>query len=473
MLPRQYKAIEQHNLEFLESVRALHPDNHDLIRNLSILEHGKVHMANLSIVGSHKVNGVSEIHSNIIKNRAFKDFYDLWPNKFVNVTNGVTQRLWLLHTNPLLASFITKRIGDGWITDFEQIKGLANCATDPESLREFWEIRKKNKDHLINFLKHYAKIRDATGKVISSPLLIDHDSLFDVQIKRFHEYKRQLMNALHILMVYYDIVQNPDSHNRQKRTVIFAGKTAPGYETAKNIIRLIFAIARKVNHDPVTRRLLQVVFVENYNVSKAEIIIPAADISEQISTAGTEASGTSVMKFAMNGALTVGTHDGANVEISQEVTDEWWPFRFGLTAEEVAAMQDANSYIPQAIYNNNPKIKRAVDSLKDGSLSANDDEHRAFCSLYNKLMEPNDGNDRYFVLHDLQGFYETQIKVESLYSDPNLWATYAIHNMASMGKFTTDNCIRTYSNLIWGITPCPIDADILKNVMEDYPGEES
>lgn len=470
MLPRQYKVIELLNHEFCEMARTKHPSNHEFIRNLSILENNNVHMANLSIVGSHKINGVSQIHSNILKDSCFKDFYELWPDKFTNVTNGVTQRLWLLHSNPLLAKFITKRIGDGWVTDFSQIKKLAHYADDKESQEEFWEIRKKNKDHLISYMKHFCKVRDKTGKVVSSPLFIDHDSLFDVQIKRFHEYKRQLMNALHILMVYHDMLENP---NRIKRTCIFAGKTAPGYETAKNIIRLIFAIARKLNHDPKTRRLLQVVIVENYNVSKAQIIIPAADISEQISTAGTEASGTSVMKLAMNGALTVGTHDGANVEMNEEVTDKWWPFRFGLTAEEVDQLNTNKSYSPQKIYESNPKIQRALDALKDGSLAINEEENQAFRSLYSKLMEKHNGNqpDRYFVLHDLQDFYETQIKVEKLYADPSLWATYAIHNIAAMGKFSSDQCIKNYSEKIWEIAPCPVDEEILKQVRQEYLGE--
>ena len=435
LLPRQYKVIEKLNHEFCEDIRKNRHDSHDLVRNLSILEHGKVRMANLSIIGSHKVNGVSAVHTNLLKSSVFKDFYEMWPDRFVNVTNGVSQRFWLLYTNPLLAQFITDRIGDGWIVDFTQIKKLADYAEDSQSQNEFWQIRKKNKDRFISYLKHYCKVKNAHGKVVSTPLFIDHNFLFDAQIKRFHEYKRQLMDALHILMLYNDIQENPSG--RTPRACIFAGKTAAGYITAKNIIRLLFAIGRKVNHDPVTRRLLQVVFVENYNVSKAQIIIPASDISEQISMAGTEASGTSVMKFAMNGALTVATHDGANIELSESVGEKWWPFRFGLTVEQ----------LENAKYEyNNPKINRAIEMLRDHSLAANDDEHRAFCELYTRLTH-------WHVLTDLESFYQTQIGVDELFKNPALWASYAIHNIASTGPFTTDNCIQNYNQRIWQLTP--------------------
>ncbi|MBS0637546.1 MAG: glycogen/starch/alpha-glucan family phosphorylase [Verrucomicrobia bacterium] len=441
LLPRQFRVIEQLNHEFLENVRSRYPGDHDLVRDVSIIEHGHVHMANLSIVGSHKVNGVSNLHTEILKNSAFKDFYKLFPDKFVNITNGVTHRLWLLHTNPLLAEFVTKRIGNGWITDFRQIEKLAAFSKDPESQADFWAIRKKNKERFIRGIKQFCK----------NTLFIESDALFDVQIKRIHEYKRQLMNALHILMLYFDLSENPGS--RIKRSCIFAGKTAAGYETAKNIIRLIFAIGKKISLDPNIRHLLQVSYVENYNVSKAQLIIPAADISEQISTAGTEASGTSVMKFAMNGALTVGTHDGANVEISEAVTDAWWPFRFGLRTEEIATKPFTHI--------DNPKIRRALDSLRDGSLASNEEEHFAFCGLYNTLL-----HDSYYVLHDLQSFYEVQLKVEELFKNPMLWATYAIHNMASMGSFSTDVCIKNYSDLIWNLTPCPIDNTILEKLRQ-------
>lgn len=467
MLPRQYRIIEQLNHEFCNFVRELFPKHEELIRDLSILENGKVRMANLSIVGSHKINGVAQLHTDILRNKVFKHFNTIWPDRFVNVTNGVTQRRWLLHCNPELASFISKRIGEGWITDFSQIKNLAKYANDQTSQAEFHEIKRKNKDKFISFIKQNGKLHNAAGKVIGSTPILKNDYLFDVQIKRFHEYKRQLMNALHLIMMYHDILDNPQKHNRVNRATIFAGKAAGGYETAKNIIRLIAAIARKINKDPNAQRILNVVFVENYNVSKAEIIIPAADISEQISTAGTEASGTSVMKFAINGALTLGTQDGANVELREEVTEEWWPFKFGATAEEVAKMNADGSYHPEKIYHANPKIKRAIDALKDMSFAQNEGEHIAFCDLYDKLMNGSHP-DRYFVLYDLDSYYQAQLKVESLYRNPDLWAQYAINNIAGMGKFSSDNSIRKYCDVIWQLSPCPIDDDILQTLRKDY-----
>lgn len=462
LLPRQHHVIELLNHHFLEDVREKFPDETDLIRNVSIIEHGHLHMANLAIVGSHKVNGVSNIHTEILKNSAFKDFYTLFPDKFVNVTNGVSQRFWLLHTNPPLAEFITRRIGDGWITDFSKIQELAHYSEDPISQQEFLDIRKKNKERLIHSMKALCKVKDSEGRTIDSPLFVESDALFDVQIKRIHEYKRQLMNLLHILMLYHDILDNPNNHGRIKRTCIFAGKTAPGYDMAKNIIRLLFAIGRLVNHDPACRRHLQIAFVENYNVSKAQILIPAADISEQISTAGTEASGTSVMKFAMNGALTVGTHDGANIELSQEVTTLKWPFCFGMTAEEIQTAQ----YCPKEIYETNPKIKRALDMLQDGSLATSEEEQRAFLSIFNALLGPS--SDRYFVLKDLMSFYEVQKKVEQLYQNPLQWASYALHNIASTGRFSTDMCIKNYSDLIWHLLPCPVDKQLLEEIRSQF-----
>lgn len=469
LLPRQFKIIERLNHEFCNSVREKFPKDEDRIRRMSIIEGGKVRMANLALVGSHKVNGVANLHTEILKNIVFKDFYEMYPDRFVNVTNGVTQRRWLLHCNPELAKFISKRIGDGWITDFSQIQNLAAFAADPQSKTEFWDIRRHNKEKFIDFLKHDNKLRNAYGQIVGTSPIVDETSLFDVQIKRIHEYKRQLMNALHMLMIYHDILDNP-SHKRIKRTMIFAGKAAAGYETAKEIIRLIWCIARKVNRDPATAGHLKIVYVENYNVSRAEIIIPAADLSEQISTAGTEASGTGVMKFAMNGALTIGTEDGANIEIKRDITEKWWPFTFGASADEIAKLKNSGSYSSKDIYNRNPQIKRAVDMLRDRSLASNDSEHLAFSDLYHKLIEGHYGGapDRYFTLYDLESYYNTQLKVEALFQDPNLWAEYAIHNIAGMGKFTTDYSIQIYSEKIWGLTPCAPDEDILESVRLEY-----
>jgi len=468
-LPRQYKIIERLNYEFCNRVRNRYPDDEAKVRRMSILEDGKVRMANLAIIGSHSINGVAALHTEILKKSVFKDFYDVFPERFINVTNGVTQRRWLLHCNPELAKFITKRIGDGWITDFTQIQKLAAYASDSASQEEFMAIKRKNKFNFIEFINQENKLRDAKGKIVAPPPIIDANSLFDVHIKRIHEYKRQLMNVLHIIMLYHEISENPD-HQRVKRTCIFGGKAAGGYETAKDIIRLIYAVARRINRDSNIGNLLKIIYVENYNVSKAEIIIPAADLSQQISTAGTEASGTGNMKLSMNGALTIGTNDGANIEMREEVTDQWWPFAFGASSDEIDELKHKNLYHSKDIYEANIKIKRAVDSLRDRSFANNDEEHQAFSDLFHKLIEAHYGGapDRYFMLHDLEAYYETQKKVEKLYQKPALWAEYAIHNIAGMGKFSTDNSIKNYCDKIWGLLPCPADEEILERIRHEY-----
>lgn len=469
LLPRQYRIIERLNLEFCNFIRKKYPGDEDKIRRMSILEGGKVRMANLAIVGSHSTNGVAELHTEILKNKVFKDFYDVFPERFFNITNGVTQRRWLLLCNPELAKFITKRIGDGWITDFLQIKNLAKYANDHESQEEFMAIKKRNKVRFVDFLSLENKLRNANGKIVAPPPIVDVNSLFDVQVKRIHEYKRQFMNILHVIMLYHDILENPHQE-RIKRTFIFGGKAAAGYETAKDIIRFICCVARKINRDPHISGFIKIIYIENYNVSKAEIIIPAADLSEQISTAGNEASGTGNMKFAMNGALTIGTEDGANIEMRQEITDKWWPFSFGSTADEIEDLKKHNSYLPRNIYENDTKIKRAIDSLRDRTFANNDIEHQVFSDLYHKLIETHYGGapDRYFTLKDLGSYYKMQKKVEELYQNPALWAEYAIHNIAGMGKFSTDYSIQNYCKLIWGIDPCPTDPEILERVRFEY-----
>ena len=467
LLPRQLRIIERMNQEFCNSVRMKFPRDEASVRKMSIIENEGVRMANLSIVGSHSVNGVSEIHTDILKKNVFKEFYEMFPEKFVNVTNGVTQRRWLLECNPELSKFITKRIGEGWIVNFNQISELANFAGDQTSLEEFLEIKKRNKLRLSEFLAENNIQRNEKGELVVPSPLIDTDSIFDVQIKRFHEYKRQLMNILNVIMIYQEIIKG--SH-RAKRTCIFAGKSAASYEMAKNILRLIIAVGRKINKDPAAKGLLKVVFIENYNVSKAEIIIPAADLSEQISTAGTEASGTGNMKLSMNGALTIGTNDGANIEMKESVTEKWWPFTFGASAQEIEKMQLEQSYRPKDIYNNNPKIREALDSLKDHTFATNEQEHQAFTGLFQKLVEGyyGSGADRYFILKDLESYFEMQKKVEALYEDPLKWADYAIHNIAGMGKFSSDRSIKEYSDKIWGLQPCPIDEEILTRVQHEY-----
>lgn len=468
LLPRQLQIIQRLNHDFCNEIRTKFPGEEDRVRRISIIENGHVRMAHLAVFGSHRVNGVAAIHSEILKKSLFKEFYECYPDRFINVTNGVTQRRWLLHCNPELAKFITKRIGDDWITDFSHIQEIANFASDPDSQEEFLTIKKKNKIRLAEFIAHENRLRNESGIPKIQPPTIDISSLFDVQIKRIHEYKRQLLNVLHLVILYQEILANPE-HHRLKRTVIFAGKAAAGYETAKDIIRFITAVARKINRDPAVGGLLKVIFIENYNVSKAEIIIPAAELSQQISTAGTEASGTGNMKLSINGALTIGTDDGANIEMRQEITDQWWPFAFGCSVEEIHQLQATHAYDPKKISAANPKIGRAVDTLRDRTFAVDEAEHLAFSDLYHKLMETHYGGapDRYFILKDLESYYQTQLKVETFYREPEKWAECAIHNMA-LGTFSTDYSIKNYCDLIWQITPCPSEEEIVSRVRHEY-----
>lgn len=469
LLPRQYYVIERLNLELCNAVRKKYPGEEEHVRRMSILEGGQVRIAHLAIYGSHRINGVSALHTEILKKTVFKDFYSMFPEKFVNITNGVTPRRFLLHCNPRLAAFITKRIGPAWVADFTQIQKLAEFAQDPEAHKEFWEIKRQNKRDLISFLMEKNYIRDFRGKPVGHWAVMDEEALFDVHIKRIHEYKRQLMNALHLLMVYFELKANPSAH-KIKRMAIFAGKAAPGYTTAKNIIQLIYCIGRKLNADPVTSHLLKVAFIENYNVSKAELIVPAADLSQQISTAGTEASGTGNMKLAMNGALTLCTDDGANIEMRQAVGDAWWPFCFGKTSEENQNLRTVSHYNPWDIYMHNLPIKQAVDALRDHSFAQSESEHQAISSLYHLILEPHNSDpvDKYFVLSDLQNYYDTQKKVEELFLKPEKWAEYAIHNIAGMGRFSSDESVHNYAKLVWELEKCPVDKKELSRVRDEY-----
>lgn len=467
LLPRQTKIIERINQDFCTDIRKKYPDDEEKIRRMSIIEKGRVRMANLSIVGAHKVNGVAKLHSDILKQSVFKDFAEYYPEKFVNITNGVTQRRWLLDANPELSSFISQKIGDGWITDYEEIAKFAAFADDENARLEIMQIKRNNKFRLMEFLQKDNRIRNARGEVTDSFPLIDIDSIFDVQTKRIHEYKRQLMNAINMIMIYQDMLENP--HSRHKRTSIVGGKAAAGYEAAKDIIRLICAIARKVNSDPRIGHQFKIVYVENYNVSKAELIIPGADLSEQISTAGTEASGTGNMKFAMNGALTIGTDDGANIEMREMVGDQWWPFKFGASTQEINQLRDSNAYSPKAIYESNAKIRKALDALTDRTFAINDTEHQIFSDILHKLLEGHYGAapDRYFILHDLQSYYDTQLKVELLYENPEEWAKYVIMNIAGT-RFSSDTSVLRYSELVWGLTRTPPDPTILEKIKYEY-----
>lgn len=458
LIPRQLQVIQKLNLELCSTVRQRFPGDEERVRRMSIIEGGQVRMAHLAIFGSHKINGVAKLHTDILKTHIFPDFYELYPEKFLNVTNGVTQRRWLLNANPLLSAFITKRIGKDWICNFEKLAELAPFAADLDSQAEFLQIKKTNKESLLRFLNQENTIRDQTGKMIGHSPVLDANALFDVQIKRFHEYKRQLLNALHLIWLYLEFKANPTARSVH-RFSIFGGKAAPGYRRAKQIIQLICAISRKCSRDPQVRQNISIAFVENYTVSKAEKIIPAADLSEQISTAGCEASGTGNMKLSMNGALTIGTDDGANIEMRQAVTDRWWPFRFGATAEENRAPYRASD-----LYNRDEQIRQILDTLKDGTFAETDEETAAFEEIHRSLIE----QDTYRVLQDLRAYYETQKKVETLFLTPQAWAETAIHNIAGMSRFSTDLSIQTYAKEIWEIPLCPPDPTILAKVREEY-----
>ncbi len=457
LLPRQHLVVRRLNLEFCNQMRDKFPDQEDKVQRVSILQNDKIRMANLAIVGSHLVNGVARLHGEILKEIVFKDFADIFPDKFTYVTNGVTPRRWLLQANPTLAGFISKRIGTEWITDFQQIKKLAQFASDVESQKEFWVIKEANKEALIRFLSMENSVHDHQGKIISHTRLIPTSTLFVSHVKRFHEYKRQQLNALNLIMMIQELRENPLART-VSRCVFFGGKAAPGYERAKEVITLICALARMIDRDPVLRKKLTVVFVENYNVSKAELIIPATDLSEQISVAGWEASGTGNMKFAMNGALTIGTEDGANIEMREAVTDKWWPFRFGATAEENRCPFD-----PRDVYNEDPQIRKALDALIDGSFAESAEETAAFSHIYHGILD----RGTFCELKDLRSYYNAQKDVEDLFSRPLDWAEFAIHNIAGMGPFSMDVAARKYAD-IWGISPCPIDPAIYAKVKGSY-----
>ncbi len=466
LLPRQYKMIQKLNFRFCSEIRKRFPNQEEKLQKMSFIERGQVKMAHLSIYGSHKVNGVAELHTEILKKRTFPDFYEMYPDKFLAITNGVTQRRWVLYANPSLAELICSKIGTGWITNFEEIRKLESFSTEKAVQEAFLQIKKENKKKLISFLTTENPVRDYKGKIISHFSPLKEDALFDVQIKRIHEYKRPLLNILHTILLYQEYKEKKRK-DPLPRMVLFAGKAAPGYELAKKMIRLIYAIARKINEDPEVHSFLRVAFVENYNVSKAQIIIPAADLSEQISLAGQEASGTGNMKLAMNGALTIGTSDGANIEMQQQVEKTWWPFSFGSTEEEIAQIR--KTYNPWDIYNQDESIRGAVDTLKNGFFAQNEGEKEAFYHLYQSLLEGTvfDPADRYFVLKDFRSYYETQKKVEELYKQPLKWAEFALQNISGMGKFSTDTSIKKYAKEVWGLSPSPCDLEILHRLTQE------
>lgn len=439
LLPRIYQIIEEINRRFcLELKQRGYTEEH--ISRMAIISDHHIRMAHLSIVGSHAINGVAKLHTEILKEQLLKDFYQITPEKFHNKTNGITQRRWLLHANPLLATWVTHRIGEGWITDLKQIEGITAYAKDEESQKQFMQIKYKNKCRLAQYIKDHNQI------------IVDPNSIFDIQIKRLHEYKRQLLNALHILYVYNRLKSDPHFHF-YPRTFIFGAKAASSYTRAKLIIKLINNIAEIVNSDLATNDRLKVIFIENYRVSNAEILIPGADISEQISTAGKEASGTGNMKFMLNGAITIGTLDGANVEIQEEVGRDNI-FIFGLTAKETYEWSQGG-YNPRELYQKDPILHQVLDQLVNGFLSPDDPE--LFREIYDSLVTTSTGKaDEYFILQDFNAYKKTQEDIQTAYQNASRWAEMAILNTAHSGKFSADRTIEQYVRDIWKLKKVPI-----------------
>jgi starch phosphorylase len=440
VLPRHLKLIYGINSRFLQKVEVRFPGNVDKLRNVSLVEeapHKQVRMANLAMVGSHRINGVSALHSRLLKDHVMHDFSDIWPDKFTNVTNGITHRRWLLKCNPGLSELITEHIGDGWIHDLEQLKKLEPLANDPKIQQRFLDIKRGNKQRLADYIE----------QELSQPVMVD--SLFDVQIKRLHMYKRQLLNALHIIHLYHQLIQDP-AKDIVPRTFIFAAKAAPAYHIAKRVIKLINSMAEVINHDPLVAGRLKVVFLPDYNVTLAERIIPAADLSEQISTAGMEASGTGNMKLSLNGALTIGTWDGANIEIAQHVGEDNI-FIFGHHEEELEQLRQ-QGYNPWDYYNNDEGLRRILDGLQNNEFDPSDRD--LYKDLFNELTH---SGDPFFYLADFRRYIEAQEQVAALYREPNAWAQKALLNVARMGWFSSDRSIREYAENIWDIKPVEVD----------------
>ena len=434
LLPRVYQIIEEINRRFILEIQAKYPGNYEKIKKMAIIYDGQVKMAHLAIAAGYSVNGVARLHTEILKNQELKDFYEMMPKKFNNKTNGITQRRFLLHANPLLADWITEHIGPDWITDLPQLKKLAVYADDEKALQEFMNIKFRNKERLAKYILEHNGVE------------VDPHSIFDVQVKRLHEYKRQLLNILHVIYLYNQIKMHPEMEF-YPRTFIFGAKASAGYATAKKIIKLINSVADVVNNDASINGKIKVVFIENYRVSNAEWIFAAADVSEQISTASKEASGTGNMKFMLNGAPTLGTMDGANVEIVEEVGAEN-AFIFGLSSDEVINYENNGGYDPNVIYNTDEEIRQVLMQLINGTFS-NDTE--LFRDLYDSLLNTKntDRADRYFILADFRSYADAQKRVEAAYRDEKGWAKKALLNTACSGKFTSDRTIQEYVDDIW------------------------
>jgi len=442
LLPRIYMIIEEIDRRFRSELSIKYGNDDYRVNKMAILMNGEIHMAHLAIAGSFSVNGVAELHTKILKEQELRDFYELYPEKFNNKTNGITQRRWLLHCNPRLSQLVTKSIGYKWVTDLPHLENLKKYSKDSAFKDEFMSIKRKNKVDLSNYIRSEMDIS------------LDPDSIFDIQVKRLHEYKRQLLCALQILDLYNQLKANPNM-DFAPRTFIFGAKAAASYKKAKLIIKLINNIAYLVNNDISINGRIKVVFAKNYRVSIAEKLIPAADLSEQISTASKEASGTGNMKFMLNGALTIGTMDGANVEIFEEVGKDHI-FIFGMSAKEVIDLYKSNEYNPWDIYNSNEDIKLVLDQLINGTLSHNDPD--LFRPIYDSLLNGYGGSrsDEYFILKDYASYVEAQKAAGIAYTNKDKWATSAVLNVASSGKFSSDRTIKQYAEEIWNIKPMPI-----------------
>ena len=428
LLPRIYQIVEEINRRFVIKIQEMYPGDQDKVRNMAVLYDGQVKMAHLAIAGSYSVNGVARLHTEILKKRELKDFYEMNPKQFNNKTNGVTQRRFLAHGNPLLAQWLNEKIGEEWITDFSQMSKLKTFVDDKKYQQEFMNIKYQNKLRLAKYIKEHNGID------------VDPNSIFDVQVKRLHEYKRQLLNILHVMHLYSELKENPD-FDMYPRTFIFGAKAAAGYKRAKLTIKLINSVADVVNNDPTIKDKIKVVFIEDYRVSNGEIIFAAADVSEQISTASREASGTGNMKFMINGAPTIGTMDGANVEIVEEVGAEN-AFIFGLSADEVMKYEREGGYNPWDIYNNNQNVRRVLTQLINGTFN---DDTEIFRDLYDSLTK----EDIYFILKDFDSYAEAQARVDAAYRDKDAWARMAMMNTACSGKFSSDRTIEQYVKDIW------------------------
>lgn len=434
LLPRHLEIIFEINRRFLDEIRLKYPNRDDLLSKLSIIEEGaqkKVRMAHLAIIGSHKVNGVAELHSSILKESLFKEFHEIYPDKFINITNGITQRRWLLQANPALADLISSQIGDKWIIDLNELKRLIPLAENELFKKAWQEVKKANKERFARYVKRKVGIE------------IDPNSMFDFQTKRIHEYKRQLLNALHAITLYVRLKNNP-RYDMTPRTIMFAGKAAPAYKMAKLIIKLINSIADRINNDPEVNSKLKVLFLPNYCVSQAEKVIAAADLSEQISTAGFEASGTGNMKFALNGALTIGTLDGANIEILQEVGKENM-FIFGLNAKEVVELKNSG-YNPRSYVEKDNELRRVLNLIDSNHFCPN--EPGLFRPIIQSLL---DWGDHYMLMADYRSYIDTQDEVAKLYKNQDEWTKKSILNVANMGKFSSDRSILEYASKIWNI----------------------